>query len=217
VVQAAIDFSAYLRGLADQRRVKPGDDLITALVEAEEAGDRLTEDELVSTCILLLNAGHEATVNVIGNGMLALLRRPDQTQKLRDNPALARSAIEEMMRFDTPLQLFRRWVLEDITYTGVALPQGAEVALLFGSANRDPARFPNADTFDIAREDNPHIAFSAGIHYCLGAPLARLELEIAVGTLMRRFPALRLDDPNPAWRDGYVIRGLKALKIAFSD
>jgi cytochrome P450 len=214
-VQAAVEFSDYLRALAAQRRRAPKDDLISALAAVEEAGDQLTEDELISTCILLLNAGHEATVNVIGNGMYALLRHPDQMERLLDEPELVNSAVEEMMRYDTPLQLFRRWVLEDMGYRGYTFKQGTELGLMFGAANRDPARFPNPDTFDIAREDNAHIAFGGGVHYCLGAPLARLELQIAIRTLLRRMPHLRLERGEPEYRPAYVIRGLKALPVTF--
>jgi cytochrome P450 len=214
-VQAAVEFSNYLRDLARQRRRAPEDDLISALVAVEEAGDQLTEDELISTCILLLNAGHEATVNVIGNGMYAQLRHPDQMQRLLDQPELVNSAVEEMMRYDTPLQLFRRWVLEDMSYQGYRFKQGTELGLMFGAANHDPARFPNPHTFDIAREDNAHIAFGGGVHYCLGAPLARLELQIAIGTLLRRMPHLRLEGSEPEYRPAYVIRGLKALPVTF--
>ena len=213
---AASEFSAYLRDLAAERRARPGDDLMTALVQAEEDGDKLTEDELVSTCVLLLNAGHEATVNVVGNGLFALLRRPDQHALLRDTPALVPSAVEEMMRFDTPLQLFRRKAREGIAYKGHTFAAGDEFALLFGSANRDPLRFDNPDTLDITRRDNPHIAFSAGIHFCLGAPLARLELVSVIGAIMRRFPKLRLVGPEPRFRDSFVIRGLEALQVAWS-
>ena len=215
-VRAAAEFAAYLRALAAERRAHPGDDLLTALVEAEEDGDRLTEDELVATCVLLLNAGHEATVNVVGNGLLALLTRPDQTPALRANPALTPTAVEEMMRFDTPLQLFRRKAREDVVYKGHHFPLGSEIALLFGSANRDPRRFSAPDTLDIARQDNPHITFSAGIHFCLGAPLARLELNVSMATLMRRFPRLRLVGPEPKFRDSFVIRGLESLQVAWS-
>ena len=214
-VQAATEFWDYLKHLAARRRAEPQDDLITALVQAEEAGDRLTEAELIATCILLLNAGHEATVNVIGNGMLALMLHPDHQRLLGENLALTDTAVEEMMRYDTPLQLFRRWVLEDITYKGHEWRKGTQVALLFGSANRDPARFADADRFDITRRDNPHVALGAGIHYCLGAPLARLELQIAVRALMRRMPNLRLAGDVPDYRDSFVIRGLKELRVTF--
>jgi cytochrome P450 len=213
-IQAAVEFSAYLRDLARERREHPQDDLITALALVQEEGDRLTEDELVATCVLLLNAGHEATVNVIGNGMFALLSNPDQFDLLKRQPDAVPTAVEEMMRYDTPLQLFRRWVLEDVTYKGHQFKQGTEIALLFGSANRDPARFDNPDVLDVTRRDNPLISFSLGIHYCLGAPLARLELQIAVATLLRRMPNLRLVEP-PQYRDSVVIRGLRELKVAF--
>lgn len=214
-VQAAIEFGDYLCHLARQRREQPTDDLITALALVEEQGDRLSEDELISTCVLLLNAGHEATVNVIGNGMLALLHHPAQFAALRANPALVTTAVEEMMRYDTPLQLFRRWVLEDVTYKGVELKQGSEIGLMFGAANRDPAAFNDPATFDIARQDNPHISFGGGVHYCLGAPLARLELQIAIRSLIERFPNLRINGPDPAYRPAYVIRGLNSFPVRF--
>jgi cytochrome P450 len=213
-IQAAIDFSDYLRQLARQRKRTPQGDLISALATVEEAGDVLTEDELISTCVLLLNAGHEATVNVIGNGMWALFQNPDQHRLLRDHPDTTKTAVEEMMRYDTPLQLFKRWVLEDIDYKGFSFKRGQEIALLFGAANRDPAQFANPSQLDITRADNPHISFSLGIHYCLGAPLARLELQVAIATLMRRLPNMRLSS-TPEYRDGYVIRGLKALNVEF--
>ncbi len=213
-VRAAVEFSDYLRDLARRRKKAPQDDLISALAAVEEAGDQLTEDELISTCILLLNAGHEATVNVIGNGMLALLKHPEQRQKLREHPELVHTAVEEMMRYDTPLQLFRRWLREDFEYKGCQFRKGMELALMFGAANRDPARFVNPSVFDVARQDNPHISFGNGVHYCLGAPLARLELQIAIGTLLRRFPSLQLDG-EPEYRSAYVIRGLKALRVTF--
>lgn len=213
-IQAATEFTEYLHKLAAQRRQQPKDDLMTALVEAEEAGDRLSEDELIATCILLLNAGHEATVNVIGNGLYALFRNPDQLQLLQENPSLNTSAVEELLRYDTPVQLFRRFALEDVLFGDVTFRQGQEIALLFGSANRDPERFPNPDAVDISRSENPHIAFSLGVHYCLGAPLARMELQIAFATLMRRFPDLALAQ-EPQYRDSVVIRGLESLQVNF--
>lgn len=212
-VQASIDFDRYLRGLFKERRKNPKDDLITALVQVEEAGDRLTEDEMVSTCILLLNAGHEATVNVIGNGWRALFHNPDQLNLLYAQPELIPLAVEEMMRFDVPLQLFRRWVLEDVEYAGHSFKQGEQLALLFGSANRDEKQFPNAHRMDITRKENPHISFSAGIHYCLGAPLARLELQVSMQTLLKRFRRLELVE-EPTFRPTHVIRGLYDLKVA---
>ncbi|WP_367140086.1 MULTISPECIES: cytochrome P450 [Streptomyces] len=212
-VRASLDFSAYLRGLIADRRARPGDDLISALVLAHDEGERLTEQEMVSTCVLLLNAGHEATVNTTGNGWWALFRNPGELAALRADPGLLPGAIEELMRYDTPLQLFERWVLDDIEIAGTVIPRGSEVALLFGSANRDPARFPAPDRLDITRTDNPHISLGAGIHYCLGAPLARLELLASFGTLLRRAPRLRLVT-EPEWKPGFVIRGLRELLVA---
>lgn len=211
-ITAAVEFSDYLRQLARGRKSDPRGDLISALATVEEAGEVLSEDELISTCVLLLNAGHEATVNVLGNGMWALFQNPDQLRLLRERPELVRTTVEEMMRFDTPLQLFRRWVLEDVDYKGFRLKQGQEVALLFGSANRDPQTFSDPARLDIMRADNPHISFSLGIHYCLGAPLARLELQVALAKLIHRLPNLRLTR-TPEYRDSYVIRGLQSLMV----
>ncbi|WP_244884160.1 cytochrome P450 [Carbonactinospora thermoautotrophica] len=211
-VRACQEFSAYLRDLSRERRANPRDDLISALAQVVDSGDRLTEDELIGTCVLLLNAGHEATVNVTGNGWWALFRNPDQLAKLRGDLSLLPGAIEELMRYDTPLQMFERWVLEDIEVRGVRIPRGSEVALLFGSANHDPAVFADPDRLDVTRQDNPHISFGAGIHYCLGAPLARIELQCSFGTLLRKAPDLRLVR-EPEWKPGYIIRGLKELVV----
>ncbi|RKE19580.1 cytochrome P450 [Streptomyces sp. TLI_171] len=212
-VTASIEFSDYLRELIRRRRAAPGPDLISALALAAEDGQVLSEQETVSTCVLLLNAGHEATVNTTGNGWWALLRNPGELARLRGAvDALLPTAIEELMRYDTPLQMFERWVLDDIEVAGVHIPRGAEVALLFGSANRDPERFPDPDRLDLARADNPHITFGAGIHFCLGAPLARLELTESYGALLRKAPGLTLRR-EPDWRPGYVIRGLKELLV----
>ncbi|PSJ29005.1 cytochrome P450 [Streptosporangium nondiastaticum] len=211
-VRASLDFSAYLRELIADRRARPGDDLISALVLAHDEGERLTEQEMVSTCVLLLNAGHEATVNTTGNGWWALFRHPGQLAALRADPGLLPGAIEELMRYDTLLQLFERWVLDDIEIAGTVIPRGSEVALLFGSANRDPARFPAPDRLDVTRTDNPHLSLGAGIHYCLGAPLARLELLASFGELLRRVPGLRLV-AEPEWKPGFVIRGLRELLV----
>ncbi|WP_329564870.1 cytochrome P450 [Kitasatospora sp. NBC_01266] len=212
-VAASVEFSDYLRALIRERRSAPGDDLISALIAAQEEGDRLSEQEMVSTCVLLLNAGHEATVNTTGNGWWALLRDPAQLALLRsDVDRHLPTAIEELMRFDTPLQMFGRWVLEDIELHGVRIPRGAELALLFGSANRDPERFAEPERLDVTRTDNPHITFGAGIHFCLGAPLARLELTESYGALLRRAPGLALVR-EPTWQPGYVIRGLNELLV----
>jgi cytochrome P450 len=207
-VRASEEFSEYLRGLARRRKDDPRDDLVSALAAVEG----LSEDELIGTCVLLLNAGHEATVNVTGNGWRALLRNPDQHALLRANPDLIGTAVEELMRFDTPLQMFERWVLEDIEVHGVAIPRGSEVALLFGSANHDPAAFADPSRLDVTRRDNPHISFGAGIHYCLGAPLARIELAASFGALLARAPGLRLVE-EPAYKPNYVIRGLQRLDV----
>ncbi|MEU9849758.1 cytochrome P450 [Streptomyces sp. NPDC047985] len=211
-VRASLDFSAYLRELIAQRRKNPGTDLISALIAAHDEGERLSEQEMISTCVLLLNAGHEATVNTTVNGWWTLLRHPEQLAALRADHGLLPTAIEELMRYDTPLQMFERWVLDDIEIDGTVIPRGSEVALLFGSANRDPARFAAADTLDLSRRENPHITFGAGIHFCLGAPLARVELAASFGELLRRAPGLRLVT-EPEWNPGYVIRGLKELRV----
>jgi cytochrome P450 len=213
-VRASEEFSAYLRELIAERRKAPGEDLISALIAAHDEGDRLSEQEMVSTCVLLLNAGHEATVNTTGNGWWTLFRHPGQLAELRAAPhELLPTAIEELLRYDTPLQMFERWVLDDIEVGGTVIPRGSEVALLFGSANRDPERFADPDRLDLSRADNPHITFGAGIHYCLGAPLARIELAASFTALLRRAPRLELA-AEPAWNEGYVIRGLRELRVS---
>lgn len=211
-VQAASEFTEYLRALSRQRRANPQDDLISGLAAVEDGGQTLSEEELIATCILLLNAGHEATVNALGNGMLALLKHPEQYDKLRKDLDLVPGAVEEMLRYDSPLQLFRRWVLEDFDYQGIQFKMGQEIAFLFGAANRDPAVFDHPNTFDITRSPNPHITFSVGIHYCLGAPLARLELQLALHTLLQRLPSLEIVEV-PEFHPAFVIRGLKAFKL----
>ncbi len=211
-VRASAEFAGYLRGLLRERRARPGDDLISALARVAEAGDRLTEDEVIGTCVLLLNAGHEASVNGAGNGWLALFRHPGALAWLRADPARVPRAVEELLRFDTPLPLFERWVLEDAEVCGVRLPRGAELGLLFASANRDPAAFAEPDRLDLARHPNPHLSFGAGIHFCLGAPLARLELRLAFEALLRRAPALRLAE-EPRWKPTFVLRGLRELRV----
>ena len=211
-VAASIAFGDYLRDLARERRANPGSDLISGLAQVAEQGDRLTEDELIGTCVLLLNAGHEASVNGSGNGWWALFRNPDQLAKLRADRSLLPTAIEELLRYDTPLQLFERWVLEDSEICGVGVPKGAELGLLFGSSNRDPDVFGRADELDITRDPNPHITFGAGIHFCLGAPLARLEMQIVFDAILDRMPRLELT-AEPQWKPTYIIRGLKALPV----
>jgi len=212
-----IAFLRYIRKLVNARRVSPEDDLVTALVRAEEAGDQLSEDELVAMIFLLLVAGHETTVNLIGNGVLALLENPDQMRKLRDNPALVKTAVEELLRYNGPLETAtERYARTETTVAGVTIPRGELVLAVLASANRDEQQFKNADRLDLEREPNPHVAFGCGIHYCLGAPLARLEGQIAIGTLLRNVPNLRLAVPSNTlrWRRGLVLRGLESLPIA---
>ena len=211
-VRASIEFGDYLRELSRSRRAHPGEDLISALGQVVEGGDRLTEDELIGTCVLLLNAGHEASVNGAGNGWWALFRNPDQLALLRSEPTILPTAIEELLRFDTPLQLFERWALEESEICGATVPKGAELGLLFGSANRDPAVFAEPDRLDLRREPNPHISFGAGVHFCLGAPLARLEMLVAFETILRRMPHLELV-AEPQWKPTYIIRGLRSLPV----
>ena len=214
--RAAAEFVEYLRGLAAERRTHLGEDLVSHLVTVRDTeGDRLSEDELVTTCILLLNAGHEATVNVSGNGLLALLEHPDQLQRLRDDPALLPTAIEELMRFDSPLQLFERTATEDVEIGGITVERGQKIAALLGSANHDPAVFADPDSLDVGRTDNPHISFGAGIHFCIGAPLARVELQASFGALLRRTSRLELGRPARR-RPEFVIRGLAELPVVLT-
>jgi len=210
--RASTEFSDYLRALSRERRAAPTGDLMSEMALVVDEGERLTEDELIGTCVLLLNAGHEATVNVTGNGWWALFRHPEALVRLRTDPSLVKVAIEELMRWDTPLQLFERWVLEDTEIHGVRVPRGAELGLVFGSANRDPAVFDAPDELRLDRQPNPHLTFGAGIHFCLGAPLARLELETSFATVLRRLPTLEPAD-EPRWKPGYIIRGLGSLRV----
>ncbi|MGW1986046.1 cytochrome P450 [Streptomyces collinus] len=211
-VRASVEFSDYLRELIAERRENPGDDLISGLIAAHDEGDRLTEQEMISTAVLLLNAGHEATVNATVNGWWALFRNPDQLAALRADHSLVPAAVEELMRYDTPLQLFERWVLDDIEIDGTTIPRGAEIAMLFGSANHDPSVFTAPERLDIGRGDNPHISFSAGIHYCIGAPLARIELAASMTALLERAPTLNLA-AEPERKPNFVIRGLEGLAV----
>ncbi|WP_209441126.1 cytochrome P450 [Streptomyces aureus] len=211
-VRASVEFTEYLRGLIEARRKEPGDDLISGLIAAHDEGDRLTEQEMISTCVLLLNAGHEATVNATVTGWWTLFRHPEQLARLRADHALIPTAVEELMRYDTPLQMFERWVLDEIEIDGTTVPRGAEIALLFGSANRDAEVFAAPDTLDLSRAENPHISFSAGIHYCIGAPLARIELAASMGALLTKAPGLRLAE-EPVRKPNFVIRGLEGLPV----
>ena len=212
----AIQMNRFFRQLMTLRRTDPQDDLITALVRAEEAGDKLNEDELVAMLFILLLAGHETTVNLLGNGVLALLQHPDQLAKLRANPELIDSAIEEILRFTNPVQqIAPRYALEDVELHGQHIPKGSSVMCGIASANRDELVFPNADQFDITRTPNRHIAFGLGIHYCVGAPLARLEGKLAFQVLFKRFPNFELAVPvdQLQWRESGALRGLKSLPL----
>jgi cytochrome P450 len=212
--QAAAEFRDYVLGLIDARRTKPRDDLVTALVEARVDGGRLSDPEIVSTIIVLLNAGHEATVNTLGNGVRALMRHQDEWRRLVDGEVQAAEAVEELIRWDPPLQLFERWVLEDgVEVAGQAVARGEKLALLFGSANRDPRVFPDPDRFDPARPNAAeHIGFGGGIHVCIGAPLARIELEASLRTLVERAPGLELAE-EPRRNPAFVIWGLEAVHV----
>jgi cytochrome P450 len=211
-------FTDYLRALFKKKHKHPREDLISALVRAEEAGEKLNEDELLGMVFLLLVAGHETTVNLIGNGTLALLRHPEQFRKLREDPSLIKPAVEELLRYDGPVETStERFAKEDVVIGGTVIPRGEMVLVVIAAADRDPERFRDPDALDITRVDNRHLAFGKGIHHCLGAPLARMEGQIAIGTLLRRMPELRLKEPpeSLAWRPGMVLRGLQSLPVEF--
>lgn len=211
---AARDFDAWTRELIARRRAAPEDDLITALCQAETEEGSLSDAEIVSAVILLLNAGHEATVNTLGNGMTALLRSGDDWGRLVSGEVTAATAIEEMMRYDSPLQMFGRFVLEEgVEIAGRPMTVGDEAVMLFGSANRDPRRYRDPDEFLVDRGDADHITFGGGAHYCLGAPLARLELEVAVECLAAAFPRLSLA-AGPEREEGFAIRGFREVELA---
>jgi len=205
-VEATIAFSDFMRAYVKERRSEPRDDLLSHLIAAEAAGSKLSEDELITTAILLLNAGHEATVHAIGNGVKALLENGVTDAGL--------GQVEELLRFDPPLHLFTRYALEDVEVLGIRLRKGETVGLLLGAANRDPERFPEPDRFLPSRSPNPHVSFGAGIHFCIGAPLARLELEVALPILFRRLSGLQIASP-PRYRDSYHFHGLEALNLAW--
>jgi len=212
--KAAAEFQEYVHELIGERRAKPRDDMVTALVQARVDGGRLSDDEIVSTVIVLLNAGHEASVNTLGNGMLAFARHPEQWRRVVDGFVPAAAAGEEMIRFDPPLQLFERWVLtDDFAIGNVQIPRGAKIALLFGAANRDPRVFERPDQFDVARENAlQHIGFGGGIHVCIGAPLARIELEASLEALRSSWPDFQLAE-EPRRTGAFVIWGLEGLRL----
>jgi len=205
----------YFRGLIAQRRASPRGDLLSALIAAEEAGDKLNEEELLATCILLLIAGHETTVNLIGNGVLALLRNPGELERLRATPGLITNAVEELLRYDGPVQRTARVASAPATIGGRTIAKGEMVMPFIGAADRDPSQFPDPDRLDLTRADNRHIAFGWGIHFCLGAPLARVEGQIAIDALVRRLPRLELMTDAPEYRQSLTLRGLKTLPVKF--
>ena len=211
---AAKEFADYVRALAESRKKIPGEDLISDLASVEENGEKLNMHELVATCVLLLNAGHEASVNAFGNGMVAALQRPDQVALLRDNPrGISETALEEFMRFDAPLHLFERTATEDTELGGVSIKEGQKIAALIGSANRDETVFSSADLMDLTRDPNPHIGFGGGIHFCLGAPLARLEMSVSLPALWERYPHMQLAG-EAIRRPTFVLRGYESVAIS---
>ena len=212
--KAGHEFAEYVRGLAEQRKKTPGQDLISELATVEENGEKLNMQELVATCVLLLNAGHEASVNAFGNGMVAVLERADQTKLLREKPReLTNTALEEFMRFDAPLHLFERTATADTQIGGVEIKQGQKIAALIGSANRDDSVFSSAESMDVTRDPNPHIGFGAGIHFCLGAPLARLEMSVSLPALWEKYPQMQLS-AKPVRRPTFVLRGYENVFIS---
>ena len=205
----------YFRRLVPERRARPQNDLLSGLLAAEEQGDKLTPDEVIAMCLLLFIAGHETTVNLIGNGTLALLRHPEQLKKLRAEPSLIGNAVEELLRYDSPVQRTARITTTEVELAGQPLAKGTMVITALGAANRDPAQFADPDRLDVTRKDPRHISFGFGIHFCLGAPLARVEGQLALGTLLRRAPNLALAESKLEWRESSVLRGLKRLNVTF--
>ena len=210
---AAGEFADYVRDLAESRKKSPGKDLISDLASVEENGEKLNMHELVATCVLLLNAGHEASVNAFGNGMVAVLQRPDQAALLRENPrAITETALEEFMRFDAPLHLFERTATADTDIGGVQILEGQKIAALIGSANRDETAFSTPESMDLTRDPNPHIGFGAGIHFCLGAPLARLEMSVSLPALWEKYPNMQLAG-EAIRRPTFVLRGYESVAV----
>src|SRR5205807_7207722 len=219
--QAAADSAAtvlvsYLDDLIARRRANPGDDLLSLLIAAEEAGDRLSHDELVAMSLLLVIAGHEPTANLSGNGLVALPRHPAELARRRDDPGLDRPAVEELLRYDGPIQKVERITLEEFELAGVCIPKGNIVIPVLGAANRDPAAFDSPDRLHLCRSEPNHAAFGGGIHFCVGAALARVEAGVAVPMVLRRLPGLRLVTTRPRWRASFTIRGLSELPVCWN-
>ena len=217
IIPEVIQLLQYLSALVAERRAAPQADLISALTQANEQGDQLNEAELLGTSLLLLVAGHETTVNLIGNGMFALLQRPDQWERIKQDPALVKGAVEELLRLVNPVQLVNRYAAEELVIAGMSIPRGSHLLLLLGAADHDPDAFAEPEHLDLSRGASRHVAFSQGIHYCLGAPLARLEGEIAITTLLTRLPNLRLAiaPEDVIWRPAVELRGLQSLPVTF--
>jgi hypothetical protein len=215
--KVALEFTDYFKSLIAQRQKSPQQDLLSALITVKEEDNKLSEEEIISVCMLLFFAGEETTVNLISNGMLALLRHPQQMQQLKTQPTLIQSAVEEMLRYDSPIQIITRVATEDVDIDGITIRFGEKVLVILGAANRDPAQFPDPDRFDITRTNNSHLAFVDGIHYCLGAVLARIEAEIAINTLVQQLPDLKLSQDKLEWRNKVGSRRLKALPVIFKS
>jgi pimeloyl-[acyl-carrier protein] synthase len=210
---ALIEFRQYLAEQVERRRAQPGEDLVTALIAAEEQGERLSHEELISTLLLLFTAGHETATNLIGNGLLALLRNPDQLRRLKQDPGLMRPGIEELLRYDSPVQFVIRIVKEPMTVRGQDFVRGDSMLLVIGAGNRDPEQFADPDVLDVGRKDNKHLSFGGGIHFCLGSVLARMEAQAVLGALISQFSELELAADDVRWRPHINLRGLEALPI----
>ena len=215
--KVAVEFTDYFKSLIAQRKKSPQQDLLSALIAVKEQDNKLSEEEIISVSMLLFLTGEETTVNLIGNGMLALLSHPEQMQLIKTQPMLIQSAVEEILRYDSPIQITTRVATEDVVLDGVTVRCGEKVLVVLGAANRDPAQFPDPDRFDITRVNNNHLAFADGIHYCLGAALTRIEGEIAINALVQQLPDLQLSQDKVEWRKKVAFRSLKALPIIFKS
>ena len=214
--KAILEFQQYFRQLISKRAKNPQDDLISYLIAARNETDKLSEEEVLSTCILLFMTGEETTVNTIGNGMLALLHHPEQMEKLKQEPNIIRTAVEEILRYDSPVQITVRIASDNLEIDNQTIQKGEKMLLCLGSANRDPAKFSNPDLFNILRPENQHLAFGDGIHSCLGAALARAQAEIAINSLVQKLPNLKLASDKLEWRKNIALRGLKTLSVTFN-
>jgi hypothetical protein len=210
---ALVELTAYFKNAVVERRLKKGNDLISLLIDIEEEGEVLTEEELYAQCIALLFAGHETTRNLIGNGMYTLLRHPEETKELREKPEMIRTAVEELLRFESPVQFTARVLKEEMEICGQRIPKRWSVLCMFGAANRDPKQFKDPNQLNLGRLNNQHLAFGAGPHFCIGNQLARLEGQIAILNLVQRFPQMKLAGPKPEWASTFGFRGLKELRV----